>query len=225
MRKTLSLATAAIAFSSFALSAFAAGATYTLFGDATPVGGGTVQLRSDATVAPGYGGMTFDVPAGLTFADLTTLSAEFNVTDDDCVGGSPRFYVTLDTDNDGNADGHVFVYLGPLPSYTGCTPATWESSGNLLDGSRPVDSGQLAGGTFYDPYASALTKYGTASVLGIGLVVDSSWAFGDGEQTVLVRNIVVNGATTKDQCKNGGWKDLGYKNQGHCVSGVASKHS
>jgi hypothetical protein len=32
------------------------------------------------------------------------------------------------------------------------------------------------------------------------------------------------GPTSKDQCKNGGWKDFGttFKNQGDCVSFVAT---
>jgi len=31
--------------------------------------------------------------------------------------------------------------------------------------------------------------------------------------------------TSKDQCKNGGWRNYpGFKNQGDCVSFVASKH-
>jgi hypothetical protein len=45
---------------------------------------------------------------------------------------------------------------------------------------------------------------------------------------ILSGNIVVVDAqalpTTKDQCKNGGWRNYGeFKNQGDCVSFVASK--
>lgn len=208
-------------FSSFAATTFAASSSSTPFGDATPLGGGTTQLVSDAD--PGYGGLDFTVPEDLTFADLQTLSTEFNVTDDDCAGGSPRFQINLDTDNDGDTDGNIFAYLGPQPSYTGCTPNTWLGSGDLLDNSRFLDTSQL-GGTFYDTYANALATYGTATVTGVQLVVDSGWAFTDGEQTVLVRNVVVNGPTDASQCKNGGWQALGFKNQGQCVSSVASKN-
>ena len=226
MKKTFSAMTAAIAFSSFAVTAMAAGSFYTLFGVATEIGGGEIELVSDAANAEPYGGLEFSVPAGLTFADLTTLSLEYNVTDDDCGGGSPRFAIGLDTDNNGTQDGYMFVYAGPFPNYVGCTQNTWETDGNLLDGSRPVDSGQL-GGTFYDPYANALANYGSAAVTKMILVIDSSWKYPDGEQTILVRNIDINGPVSplgKDACKKGGWVDLGFKNQGQCVSSFASKN-
>lgn len=29
--------------------------------------------------------------------------------------------------------------------------------------------------------------------------------------------------TTKEQCKNGGWRDYGFRNQGHCVSWVTHR--
>lgn len=223
MRKALTAAAAVVGVCSFAVTAFAASTSYSLFGDATDLGGGTVQLTSDASVAPGYAGMSFSVPSGLTFANLQTLSTDYNVTDDDCGGGSPRFSISLDTNNDGVSDGHIFAYLGPQPSYSGCAQNTWLSSGNLLDGSHSVDTSQL-GGTFYDTEANAVANYGSAKVLSVSLVVDGSWAFADGEQTILVRNAVVNGATDINQCKNGGWQSLGFKNQGQCVSSVASKN-
>jgi hypothetical protein len=48
------------------------------------------------------------------------------------------------------------------------------------------------GGTFYDTYNNALALFGSDTVLRISLVVDGSWGFGDGEQTILVDNILVN---------------------------------
>ena len=48
--------------------------------------------------------------------------------------------------------------------------------------------------------------------------------------TIQVRNLIINGVavlppTSADQCKKDGWKDYGtmFKNQGDCVSFVASK--
>ncbi|OGH48045.1 MAG: hypothetical protein A3A51_02625 [Candidatus Levybacteria bacterium RIFCSPLOWO2_01_FULL_39_10] len=230
------------------LSAVSAFAAYTLFGDASIVAGGNpgnaAQIRSDATVSPGWGGVRFDVPAGITtLADLTTLSTDFNVTDDDCGGGSPRFQVRIDFDNDGvvsAGDANVFVYLGPSPNYTGCTPNTWVPSGNLVTDPNPVwDTGQV-GGTFYDTYADAVTLTAGLNVLRISLVVDSSWMFGDVEQTVLVDNVLVNSdlhtfdpvlvgpPTNKDECKKDGWKTFNnptFKNQGACVSYVVSNEN
>jgi hypothetical protein len=40
-----------------------------------------------------------------------------------------------------------------------------------------------------------------------------------------VTDVKVNAAASgysKDQCKNGGWQNLGFKNQGQCVSFFAS---
>lgn len=102
-----------------------------------------------------------------------------------------------------------------------------------MEGVNPLDTTQLPGGTFYDPYATALTKYGSYQVTGIQLVTDAGYAFPDGEQTVLFDNTLINNMlfnyeanvpSNKDQCKKGGWQNLEdangqpFKNQGQCVS-------
>lgn len=147
-------------------------------------------------------------------------------TDDSCGAGSPRFQVNMDSG--GGDTGNIFVYLGPPPNYTLCPPGVWTSSGDLLEGVNPIDTSQLDGGTFYDPYGTALTKYGGYTVTGVQLVVDSSFFFADGEQTALIDNTNVDGTIytyeTADSCKNGGWMELTrdddslFKNQGDCVS-------
>lgn len=228
----------------FALSATSAlAASYTLFGDAQIVTGGNpgnaAQLRSDATVLPGFGGVRFS-PVPATIASLATLGTDFNVTDDDCFGGSPRFQIRVDMDNDGivsAGDGNVFVYPGPFPNYSGCTANIWVSSGNLVtDPNNRWDTGQV-GGTFYDSYANASALTAGKAILRISLVVDSSWGFADNEQTVLVDNVLVNNdlytfdpilvgpPANKDECKNGGWESFNnptFKNQGDCISYVQS---
>lgn len=238
MYKKLAALASSVAF--FALSATTAfAATYTLFGDAQIVPGGNpgnaAQLRSDATVLPVFGGVRFS-PVPATIAGLNTLGTDFNVTNDDCFGGSPRFQIRVDMDSDGllsAGDKNVFVYLGPFPNYTACTPNTWSSSGNLVtDPNKRWDTSQV-GGTFYDSYANASALTAGKAVLGVSLVVDSSWGFGDNEQTILVDNVAVNSdlytfepntPTSKDECKDNGWQGLEdangnpFKNQGQCVS-------
>lgn len=173
------------------------GVPWSVFGDASAIrleaapSPWAVQLRSQAS-APGFGGIAFQPRTPLTFAQVTTLSADFNVTDDDCGGGSPRFQLNMDTDGDGDSDGNIFVSFGPAPNFTGCT-GDWESTGNLIgnnDHGR-YDASQV-GGSGFGTYQDALTVAGEMRVLGIQLVVDASWFFADGEQTVLVDNVQVN---------------------------------
>ncbi len=240
--KRFSLVTLAAAFI-FTLAVFPVFAApgFTLFGGATNVAG-EVSLVSDLSnvdPADDFSGVRLDGTLPATLAGLATLSVDYNVTDDDCAGGSPRFQVRVDMDMDGvvsAGDKNVFVYLGPHPSFTGCTPNTWVSTGNLVTDPDPRwDTGQV-GGTFYDTYANASALTAGKAVLRISLVVDSGWAFGDSEQTVLVDNATVNSEsydftplvgppTNKDECKKGGWMTFNnpaFKNQGDCVSFVAT---
>jgi hypothetical protein len=91
---------------------------------------------------------------------------------------------------------NVFVYLGPAPSFTGCSPNVWIASGNLVgSGDGRYDTSQVQAGTQVSTYAQALALVGGFQVTGISLVVDSGWAFADKEQTVMVRNVKVNDST------------------------------
>ena len=232
---------AAFVLASFALhgSTALAATSYELFGDAEIVSGGNsgnaAQLRSDAD--PGFGGVDFDV-SGITFAQLTQLATDYNITNDQCGAGSPRFQVNVQT-----ASGvkNIFVYLGPSPTFTGCASG-WQSSGNLIGNNDPCryDTSQLVAGTQCNTYAGTLAAFGGLTITGIQLVVDSGWnavaSGGDGEQTILVDNVRINNDTItfneavepsdKDKCKNGGWADLvredgsSFKNQGDCIQYV-----
>jgi hypothetical protein len=168
------------------------GFSASLFGGAVAEKGDVklVSDLSDASTANDFSGIRISVPAGTTFADLKTLSTEFNVTDDDCGGGSPRFELDLGSQN-------VFVYLGPSPSFTGCAKNTWLSSGNLIGNNDACrwDTSQVSSGTQCNTYTGTLALIGTRAITQIRLVVDSGWFFADKEQTVLVRNVRVNGQT------------------------------
>src|SRR6478736_737736 len=77
-----------------------AAAGYTLFGDAVLVSPGNAsataaQIESSSTVPPGYGGVDFAVPAGLTVADLDNLATDYMFTAGSCGGGAPRFQVNV----------------------------------------------------------------------------------------------------------------------------------
>ncbi|MEX2646574.1 MAG: right-handed parallel beta-helix repeat-containing protein [Gaiellaceae bacterium] len=186
----------------------AAAPPHALFGDAAIVAGGNpgkaARIRSDASVAPGFGGVSFPPTSPIAWPDLATLSADFNVTDDGCGGGSPRISLGVDTDNDGVRNGVVHIAIGPSPSFTGCASG-WQSTGNLIgneDAGR-YDFSQFGGSTF-TTYSNAPTSVENGQVVTAIIVVDGSWnaaaTGGDSEQTVLVDNINVNGDVITFDC-------------------------
>lgn len=219
-----------------------AAAGHTLFGDASVVPGGNpgnaASLPSDTSLPNGYGGVHVVLPAGIPWASLATLSTDYNVTDDNCGGGSPRVSLGIDTNSDSAADGYVHVALGPSPAFTGCA-AGWQTTGNLIGNSDAgrYDYSQF-GGSPFTTYSGAPASVLAGTVVKAFVVVDGSWSAaatgGDSEQTVLVDNLTVNSLLvtfepdpTKESCKGGGWQTMTspgpFKNQGDCVSYFATK--
>lgn len=222
---------------------------YSLFGDASLVSPGhasdtAVQLVSDVEgeEAEGFAGIDFEVEENITWSELTNLNTDYDITDDDCGGGSPRFQLNVDTDDDGISDGNVHVVIGLSPNFTDCTTG-WQNTGNLIgneDAGR-YDFSQFGGSTF-TTYSDAPQSVMDGDVVGVQLVADGGWSEqaangDDGEQTVLADNVVINAhtftfeteeepemPTTKDDCKKGGWEAYSvFKNQGDCVSWVATQ--
>lgn len=228
IKKLIGLATTASMLLLAAPVGAAPSGGYSLFGEASLVSPGNNSPTAVQTVSdddPGFGGIDFTVPEGLTFDQLDTLATDYNVTDDSCAAGSPRYQINLDTDGDGDTDGSAFSYIGPPPSYTGC-PTGWQSTGNLVEDTDLIDTSQL-GGAFYEPVLTAQTRLAGATITGIQLVTDSGFAFPDGEQTILFDNAVINDTTimfeSAESCKKGGWQQFTsepgpFKNQGQCVS-------
>lgn len=228
------IASLAMAQSSTAVAA----GSYNLFGTATPVHPGNASDTAIQLSSVGFltsGGINFDetsvTPPVTTLSTLQVLSTDYKFTAGSCGGGSPRFQINVDGKN-------IFVYIGPPPNYTGCAANVWLNTGDLLEAALFVDTSQLPGGTFYDTWASALTKYGTHTVTGIQLVADGGWAVTGGTQTVQVDNVMINTTiftfeaevvdpNDKEKCKKGGWQDFTsspgpFKNQGDCVSYFAT---
>lgn len=162
-------------------------ASYTLFGDASVVGGGNpinaVEVKS---IEPGgWGEVGFEVPAGLLFSDLAQLSTDYKITEGDCGGGAPRFQVRINGKN-------VFVYIGPLPNFTGCVFNSWESTGNFVGATDARFDLSQFGGPWYGTYAQALSLLGGQVVTGISVAVDAEWIM-PGNQVVLFDNVTING--------------------------------
>lgn len=193
MRKLLLAAVAALAL---AAAAPALAADPTTSGSATITNNvGTIVSNTSVpnTPADDGGAITFPIASGLTLAQIAQLSAEFNVTDDDCSAGSPRFAINFGPNK------NVVVYLDPTPSVSGgCTANTWLSTGNLVGTTDPcrVDTSQISPGTQCTAtWASAVTLMGSQPILSISFVVDSGWSQADQEQTVQVRTVKINNDT------------------------------
>ncbi|MCZ7588467.1 MAG: hypothetical protein M5U27_06320 [Gaiella sp.] len=193
MRRPITAAVAIVVAVAIVPAALAA--TATPFGGAT-VSDGVLRLVSntgDGAATNDFSGASFTDTGVTTFSSITTLSTELDVTDDDCAGGSPRFQIRVQTPS---GEKNVFVYLGPAPSFTGCSQNVWLASGNLIGSTDGrFDTSQVQAGTQVSTYAHALALVGPYQVTGISLVVDSGWAFADREQTVDIRRVIVNGST------------------------------
>lgn len=200
------------------------------FGEATPLGSGSYRFTSDAE--PGYAGLDYNVPVPVSFSDVTKLqAAQTPEADDSCVGGSPRFQLNVDTDGDQDANGNVFVYTEFAPG--GCPGDTGDlaETGGNGEIAGTYDLSQI-GGPLYGNYSSASAFFAanpTYRIIGIQYVVDSGWAFSDGEQTITATPTVeVNlpQPANANACKNGGWRTLfradgsSFKNQGDCIQYV-----
>ncbi|HTE84730.1 MAG TPA: hypothetical protein VK821_08340 [Dehalococcoidia bacterium] len=215
---------------SMACAVAAVGTGYSLFGQASYVSPGHNSNRAVQLIADGnaqiFSGIDYSIPAGLTINNLNMLSTDYDFTAASCGVGSPRFGVQL-----AGFSGTIFVYIGPPPSYAGCPPNVWTNTSNLLTPTSFVDTSQLPGGTFYDPWSVAQARYSGKTVTDIFLVSDYGPS---GSQTVLIDNTNVNGTlydyefASKDDCKDGGWHNFTFppgpfKNQGQCVSYFAQQ--
>jgi hypothetical protein len=144
-------------------------------------------------------------PSGTpTFNDINNLTAVYNFTfGDDCHGGSLRWQIRVDSNNNGvldtydpasnpNGDKAVFIYYGLPPAFgnggvNGCTPTSVtgasQSGINLLASSQQgvlrFDTTQF-NGLFYNNYSGAQIAAGSYRVWRASLILDSGWG-GDQE--------------------------------------------
>ena len=140
-----------------------------------------------------YENANLEVPV----ANGDTISFEWRSSDVTCAGGVPRVFIQGGAYNTFDADPAGPGACGTAPDGDGWRTVTGTVTG-IVDGN--------AGYT--------------------GIVNDNPSDPG----TIQVRNLIINGVavlppTSADQCKKDGWKDYGtmFKNQGDCVSFVASK--
>jgi hypothetical protein len=165
-------------------------AIFSLGGDTTLVHPGNASgsaAQATTTGQDGFGFVNIPIGAGVELRQLTSLSTDFKPVLGTCSAGSPRFTVNV---TNGTIKSSVFFYLGPPPSYTGCVPGSYASSGNLAAPTSLVDASALPGGSFNEPYSQVQADFGDYDITAVHLDVD---ARGAGEQTVDFDNTNVNG--------------------------------
>src|SRR5262245_27876515 len=168
------------------------------------------SIGSDSNQANDYAYASFAPSTSMQFTDLTTLKTDYAFTTGDCHGGSLRWSVRIDANDNhmrDNTDPAIFIYYGAYPQFgnggvNGCTPTSNQgvdqSGVNLLASPGPrddlrFDTSQLTGGTFYDSYAHAVQLTGTHEVLSATLVVESGLQYApDGDQRLTFSNTYVN---------------------------------
>lgn len=178
-----------------------------LSGTATPHTIGPVVFESinggnDPTTASSgpyaWSGLYFTPSTAMTFADVTSLVANYDFTTGDCHGGSLRW--TINVTHDG-ASQNIHVYYGDPGGVQSCTGSADESGDNLMDNSlgNPANRFEFQGGgtPVYTTYANVLaaTNDGADTVNWIGLILDSGWG---GDQ-------VINPATLTASVNGNSW--------------------
>ena len=134
-----------------------------------------------------YSFLSWRPTATLTFADITSLVANYAFTDGDCAGGSLRWTVSLyDGGTPTNLDIHYQPGAGGIGQQT-CAAGT--SSANMIGSTDPIYVTQNFNGTHSFPnpynntYADAVSQLGSLTVRSMTLIVDSGWG-ANGDQVV-----------------------------------------
>ena len=151
----------------------------TPFGNTEPVADGGVRLIADADAATPFGGVRFDVGAGVEIGEITRLETVYDSeVAPGCRAGSPRFEL-------GTSAGNLFVYLSPDND---CATGPNETP-NLIGNDEDVyyDAAQIEAGTQRIRYsdARAILEERELRVTRIALVADGARA--GNPQRVVVR--------------------------------------
>jgi len=158
-----------------------------------------VQMTSELDPSQYYGvtgGEVLYTPDSLYFQDIYRLSTDWMAVTP-WGGGSPRFALAIDMDDDGIfdpyvGDGWAFVYVLEQYPYFYGDPTDWLNTGNLIGSTAGIyDITQFGGPSGYSDYAGALALLNGKRVLAVMLVVDGGW-FDPYYQVVWANNITVN---------------------------------
>ncbi len=168
---------------------------YTLVGTAALVSPGdnsstAVQITSNGPASSlTFGAIGFAVlPGGLKLSQVTTLATDYEMVAGACIGGAPRFTLGVAK---GSTTHEIWFYFGRRSDGSiACPSGSYNSTGNLASPAFLVDTSQLPGGSYADPYSDVQARYGGYAIKYIAIDVDGG---GSGDQTVDIDNTQVNG--------------------------------
>jgi hypothetical protein len=174
------IVTALTVLGALAVAGPAAADDGTLTGGATRQGNEVtlVSNTGDTSTTNDMSAEQHSVPAGATFSDLKSLSAEYNPTDDGCATGSPAFQLTVEAKT-------VSVNFAP----TTCALNTFTSTGELVGSTAAIFDLTAFGGSATSTYAQALELLKDKPLTGIAIAAAGGGTFADKEQTVVVRQV------------------------------------
>src|SRR5712664_1355419 len=128
-----------------------------------------------------FGDFVMYTAKGDTLNQITNLATRYYIpSPDSCGVGSPRFTLPM---SDGK---NIFVYIGPVPSFVGCTPNTWsnpdsgtnyatDTAGNRWDVSQLTSSNPTLCPGSYTVYTVAV-----ACANSLGLTISATFLSTDG---------------------------------------------
>lgn len=137
--------------------------------------GATPPYTLTATVST-FSYVLFHPGQAFTFAQQSSLSADFVSNSGGSSGGSPRLRVQLDTNHDSVGDGSISIYLGTSPSYADADALLNTFSNFNVIGNNDAgryDTSAFLGGSPFTTHSAALAMLGNADVLRLGFVMDA----------------------------------------------------
>ena len=129
-----------------------------------------------------FSALSYTMPAGVTVADITNLTADFGWSFGANHGGGLRWQVVT-------PGGSIMVDYGDAA--TSLQGGTAGSGVNMVDSTlaneNRVESNQV-GGTMYTPWSYAVANFGGLSVTRVDLVIDGGWG---GDQILTLADATV----------------------------------
>lgn len=160
-----------------------------------PTGNTVWRMESPNSGPDPYGYIRYMPNTPFALSTLTVLSVDFNAVQGPFTGGSPRFDIGLDFDNDGNfdwtgGDRLIYAYWGTQPWGGGTPPTGWTNTGNFVANSFWGPITFFDGNTQYS-WTQLVSAFGSLNIYRIYVSLDSGWA---GTTQILdVDNFTING--------------------------------